>query len=225
MKRFWLLLLLLYLVCATSLARGETKPHSTIPQGAFVIVSEWSLDGDTPKGFEKEIKVGLPQVELENGCIRLLSKESSYGLKKKVKFSVKDYPYVHWSWQARTLPKGGDFRKKQTDDQAGQLYLLFPRFPAKLNTRILGYLWENETPKGTSGTSTAWSKLRCIVLRDKADPLGTWYKESRNVYEDYKRLFKEEPPNLGSVALYINSQHTASDAEILYGPIYFTREP
>jgi len=208
-----------------SLARGETKPHSTMPQGSFVIVSEWSLDGDTPKGFQKEIKAGLPQVELENGCIRLSSKESSYGFKKKVKFSVKDYPYVHWSWQARTLTKGGDFRKKETDDQAAQLYLLFPRFPDKLNTRILSYLLENETPKGTSGTSTARSKLKCIVLRDKTDPLRTWHKESRNVYEDCKRLFKEEPPNLGSVALYINSQHTASDAEILYGPIYFTREP
>jgi len=212
-------------VSATSLARGETKAHFTIPQGAFVIVSEWSLDGNIPKGFEKEVKVGRPQVKLKDGSIKLLSKGSSYGFKKNLKLSIKDYPYVHWSWQARTLPKGGDFRKRETDDQAGQLYLLFPRFPVKLNTRILGYLWENETPKGTSGTSTAWSKLKCLVLRDKTNSLGTWYKESRNVYKDYKRLFKEEPPDLGSVALYINSQHTASEAKILYGPIYFTREP
>jgi hypothetical protein len=225
MKRSCLFLLLFCFVFSTGFARGETKPSSTIPQGAFVIVSKWSLDGDTPKGFEKEIKEGVPHVEVEHGCIRILSKESSYGFKKKVEFSVKDYPYLHWSWQARTLPKGGDFRKRETDDQAGQLYVLFPRFPAKLNTRILGYLWENETPKGTSGTSTAWSKLKCIVLRDKTDPLGAWYKESRNVYEDYKRLFEEEPPTVGSVAFYINSQHTASGAEILYGPIYFTRKP
>jgi len=225
MRRFCLFLLLLYSVSAPGFAGGETKPHATVPKGAFVIVSEWLLDGDTPRGFEKEIKEGLPQVGLENGCIKLLSKESSYGFKRKVEFSVKDYPYLHWSWQARTLPKGGDFRKRETDDQAGQLYLLFPRFPAKVNTRMLGYLWENETPKGTSGISTAWSKLKYIVLRDKTDPLGAWYKESRNVYEDYKGLFKEEPPDLGSVALYINSQHTASEAEILYGPIYFTREP
>jgi hypothetical protein len=225
MTRFWLFLLLSYLVSTMGLARGETKPHFTIPQGALEIVSEWSLDGDTPEGFEKEVKVGLPQAELEDGSIKFLSKESSFGYKKELELSVKDYPYVHWSWQARTLPKGGDFRKRETDDQAGQIYLLFPRFPAKLNTRILGYLWENETPKGTSGTSTAWSKLKCIVLRDKTDPLGNWYKESRNAYEDYKRLFKEEPPALGSVAIYINSQHTGSEAEILYGPIYFTSEP
>jgi len=225
MRRFCLFFLLFCLVSATSLARGENKPHFTVPHGAFVVVSEWSLDGETPKGFEKEVKAGQPRVEVEDGSIKLLSKESSFGFNKSLKLSVKDYPYIHWSWQARTLPKGGDFRKRETDDQAGQLYLLFPRFPAKLNTRILGYLWENETPKGTSATSAAWSKLKCTVLRDKTDPLGNWYKESRNAYEDYKRLFEEEPPDLGAVAIYINSQYTGSEAEILYGPIYFTREP
>ncbi len=212
-------------IAVVSPANGPKTLEVTIPTGAFVIVSEWSLDGDIPKGFDQEVKVEPPRVELEGSFIKLSSKKSSFGFKKEVKLSVKDYPYVHWSWQARTLPKGGDVRKRETDDQAGQLYLLFPRFPAKLNTRILGYLWENETPKGTSGTSTAWSKAKYVVVRDKTDPLGTWYKESRNVYEDYKKLFEEEPPELGSVSVNINSQHTGSEAEILFGPIYFTREP
>lgn len=212
-------------IAVVSPANGPKTLEVTMPTGAFVIVSEWSLDGDIPKGFDQEVKVEPPRVELERSFIKLSSKKSSFGFKKEVKLSVKDYPYVHWSWQARTLPKGGDVRKRETDDQAGQLYLLFPRFPAKLNTRILGYLWENETPKGTSGTSTAWSKAKYVVVRDKTDPLGTWYKESRNVYADYKKLFEEEPPELGSVSVYINSQHTGSEAEILFGPIYFTREP
>ena len=225
MKRLCVILLLFFLLSMTKLASSETKPNVAIPPGALVIVSEWLLDGDTPRGFTKEIKAGLPRVELEDGFIKLSSTKSSFGFKKELKGSVKEKPHLHWSWQARKLPKGGDFRKRETDDQAGQLYVLFPRFPAKVNTLMLGYLWENEAPKGTSGTSTAWSKLKYIVLRDKTDPLGTWYRESRNVYEDFKRLFGEEPPDLGAVAMYINSQHTGSEAEILYGPIYFTREP
>jgi hypothetical protein len=212
-------------IAGVSPANGPKTLEVTIPTDAFVIVSEWSVDGDIPKGFSQEVKVAPPRVELEGSFIKLSSKKSSFGFKKEVKLSVEDYPYVHWSWQARTLPKGGDVRKRETDDQAGQLYLLFPRFPAKLNTRILGYLWENETPKGASGTSTAWSKAKYVVVRDKTDPLGTWHEESRNVYEDYKKLFEEEPPELGSVSVYINSQHTGSEAEILFGPIYFTRKP
>jgi len=225
MKKFTLFLIIFCMLSTANFAGGETKPELAIPKGAMIIASEWALDGDTPKGFTKEIKVGQPQVELQNSFLRLSSKKTSFGFKKNLKASIKDYPYIHWSWQARMLPKGGDFRKKETDDQAGQLYVLFPRFPAKINTLIVGYLWENGAPKGTSGTSTAWSKLKYIVLRDKTDPLGVWHNESRNVYEDFKKLFNEEPPELGGVALYINSQHTGSEAEILYGPIYFTRKP
>jgi hypothetical protein len=219
------LFLLFCLIPATSIAGGLEKQDLAIPKGALVIVSEWSLEGDTPKGFSKEVKVEPPQAELEGNFIKLSAKKSAFGFKKEIEFSVKEYPYVHWAWQARTLPKGGDVRKRDTDDQAGQLYLLFPRFPAKVNTRVLGYLWENETPKGTMGTSTAWSKAKYVVVRDKTDPLSIWHEESRNAYEDYKKLFEEEPPELGSVSIYINSQHTGSEAEILFGPIYFTREP
>jgi len=225
MRRFCIFFVILLLVSGTNFVGGETKPNLAIPKEALIVASEWVLDGDTPRGFSKEIKTGQPQVALENGFLRLSSKKSSFGFKKGLRTSVKDYPYIHWSWQARKLPKGGDFRKKETDDQAGQLYVLFPRAPAKVNTRMLGYLWENETPKGTSGTSTTWSKLKCIVLRDKTDPLGVWHNESRNVYEDYKKFFNEEPPEVGGVALYINSQHTGSEAEILYGPIFFTKNP
>jgi hypothetical protein len=225
MRRILLSLVIFFLLSAADFAIGETMPSQAVPQGALVVASKWALDGDTPKGFTKEIKEGQPQVALENGFLRLSSNKTSFGFKREVKASIKKYPYLNWSWQARRLPRGGDFRKRETDDQAGQLYVLFPRFPAKVNTLMVGYLWESEVPKGTSGTSTAWSKLKYIVLRDKTDPLGTWYRESRNVYEDFKRLFGEEPPDLGAVALYINSQHTGSEAEILYGPIYFTREP
>jgi len=225
MRRILLSLFFFLLVLAVDFAMGEAMANQSVPQGALVVASKWALDGDTPKGFSKEIKEGQPQVALENGFLRLSSSKTSFGFKREVKASIKEYPYLNWSWQARRLPRGGDFRKRETDDQAGQLYVLFPRFPAKVNTLMVGYLWESEAPKGTSGTSAAWSKLRYIVLRDKTDPLGTWYRESRNVYEDFKMLFGEEPPDLGALAIYINSQHTGSDAEILYGPIYFTREP
>ena len=94
---------------------------------------------------------------------------------------------------ATMLPNAGDFRSKQTDDQAAQIYVLFPKFPKFVNTRIVGYHWDSEAPKGARGASPAWPKIKCIVLRDKTDPLGVWVEEKRNIYEDYIALFDEEP--------------------------------
>ena len=92
-------------------------------------------------------------------------------------------------------------------------------FPAVLNIPIIGYVWDNEAPKGWSGRSTqvGGDKLRYIVLRNKTDKLGFWYTERRNVYEDYKKLFPDinggEPlgPTTG-LQVYINTQRTKSPA-------------
>ena len=75
MKRLCVILLLFFLLCMTKLASSETKPNVAIPPGALVIASEWLLDGDTPRGFTKEVKMGLPQVALEDGFLRLSAED------------------------------------------------------------------------------------------------------------------------------------------------------
>ena len=60
----------------------------------------------------------------------------------------------------------------------------------------------------------AWrSDTRVIVLRDRSDPLGTWFDESRDLYADYKALFGTPPSLMQGVAIQSNSQHTASRGE------------
>jgi hypothetical protein len=89
----------------------------------------------------------------------------------------------------------------------------------------MGYIWDAATPTGTSGTSTAYSKMKYVVLQSGADKLGQWTWETRNVFEDYTKCFQEDPPTAGGVLLYINTQHTQSSAEIYYGEIFFSAKP
>jgi hypothetical protein len=111
------------------------------------------------------------------------------------------------------------------DDQAGQVYVIFPKFPTMMNSRSMGYIWDSKAPVGLSGTSTAYSKMKYVVLQSGPERLGQWVSETRNVYEDYKKLFQEEPPRVGAVLLYINSQHTKSSAECFYADIFFSSSP
>ncbi len=97
-------------------------------------------------------------------------------------------------------------------------------FRPKLNTEIVGYLWEsNPKNKGAEGESPAWSKSKVIVLQAGPEKLNQWVQEKRNVYEDYKRLFKKEPPKTGGISLYINTQHTQGKAESFFSQIYFSK--
>jgi hypothetical protein len=183
-----------------------------------------------PKGWVQEKELG-PQSKIAVGqekdfhFVHLLSVSDGFGIKKEFSFDIRKYPYLTWRWKATRLPKGGDIRKRDTDDQTGQIYVLFPKFPAMVNTRSMGYIWDTATPAGTSGTSTAYSKMKYVVLQSGADKLGQWTLETRNVYEDYKKYFQEDPPAVGGVLLYINTQHTQSSAEIYYGEIFFSTKP
>jgi hypothetical protein len=204
---------------------------SSMAQEGILWVDKFSLEKVTdsiPEGWQLEKKSGDPQVKVEQSgdqaYVRFISNNSSFGLRKEMNFSIKEYPYLNWKWKATRLPEKGDFLKKETDDQAAQMYVIFPRFPAKLNTEIVGYLWEsNPKNKGREGESPAWSKSKVIVLQAGPEKLNQWVQEKRNVYEDYKKLFKKEPPKAGGISIYINTQHTQGKAESFFSQIYFSK--
>jgi hypothetical protein len=204
---------------------------SSKAQEGILRVDQFSLGKGTdrvPEGWQLEKKAGDPQIKVEqsgdNAYVRFISNNSSFGLRKEMNFSIKDYPYLNWKWKVTRLPEKGDFLKKETDDQAAQMYILFPRFPAKVNTEIVGYLWEsNPKNKGVEGESPAWSKSKVIVLQAGPEKLNQWVQEKRNVYEDYKKLFKKEPPKAGGISIYINTQHTQGKAESFFDHIYFSK--
>jgi len=221
-KGFWIGLSILFglLIVLSSVAQEGVLWVDKFSEGKVV--------NDVPAGWKLEKKTGDPELKVQqsggDSFVRFRSDNSSFGLKKEMDFDIKDYPYLNWRWKVTRLPEKGDFLKKDTDDQAAQVYVLFPRFPAKLNTEIVGYLWEsNPKNKGREGESPAWSKSKVIVLQAGPEKLNQWVQEKRNVYEDYKKLFKKEPPKSGGIALYINTQHTQGKAESYFGPIYFSK--
>jgi hypothetical protein len=194
------------------------------------------MQKDCPAGWLLDIKKGEAAISLERGSqiyyLHMKSNDSSYGVKNGIKVDIKEYPYLNWRWKVTTLPDGGDVRKSGTDDQAMQIYVAFTPtgFPEALNTPVLGYIWDNEAPKGWTGRSSAigGGKLRYVVVRNKMDRLGQWYTEKRNIYEDYKKLLKDvecaDPPGVThGVEFYINTQNTKSTAESYVGDVYFSK--
>ena len=145
----------------------------------------------------------------------------SYEIKGKV--NIKETPIIEWSWKAVTLPKNGDSCKKAVDDQAVQIYVVWPRFPEAVRSRILGYIWDTTELVGTVCKSEKTGTVTYFVLRSGTADLGKWMTERRNVCEDYKKVYNEdcEPPAAVSVA--IDSNDTRETAESLVGAIFFKR--
>jgi len=89
--------------------------------------------------------------------------------------------------------QGGDARKKATDDEALQIYVTFPRFPAAVRSRVIGYIWDSTAPAGAIFKSEKTGLVTYVVMRSGDADLGKWITETRNVCEDYKKIYGEEP--------------------------------
>jgi len=230
-------ILCLFLVIAFVLAgsdSGHSEKTGWIPAARF---SGLPTKPGVPAGWVLDRNAGNPILSLQKDgdavFLRLVSEgNSAFGIKKEVRVDIRQYPYLIWRWKASRLPKGGDVRQRSRDDQALQLYIAFQPFgfPAKFKTPVIGYIWDNEAPKGWMGKSpkVGGDKLRYVVSRNRTDRMDTWYTEKRNIYEDYRQLFKDigggEPKGLTQgIALYIDSQDTRSHAEGQIGEVYFAK--
>ena len=130
-------------------------------------------------------------------------------------------PWLTWRWKVTELPRGGDFRRARTDDQAAQVLVAFS------DRRVLTYIWDTTAPKGTmqSASSLPLVHIFAVVCQSGAEVMNQWIAESRNVREDYERAFGRTAPKVKGVRLQINSQHTGTSAESYFGEVAFRSEP
>lgn len=183
-----------------------------------------------PEGWrlkEWKGKASFKLVDSETGkTLQLTSDSTSMALYRDIDFDLKQYPLLNWRWKVTRLPEKGDVRRKNADDQAAQVYVVFSRWPEAVNSRLVGYIWDTTAPAGLAVTSARTSNVRYIVLKSGPEGLDRWFSEKRNVLADYKRLFNEEPPSSGkiSVSVMIDSDNTGSSAESFIGDIFFSKE-
>ena len=142
----------------------------------------------------------------------------------KGKVDLKQTPILERSWKVVVLPKGGDSRRKATDDQAAQVYVAWPRFPEAVRSRIIGYVWDTTAPVGLVAPSEKTGTVTYIIVRSGTADLGRWVTERRNVVEDFRRIYGEAPEAPGAVSIAIDSNDTTSSAESFMGSIVFRRQ-
>lgn len=184
--------------------------------------------GGLPPGWQLQTFAGQPNFEpvrSEMGHVfRLKPAASSFALYRGVVVDLDDLPLLSWVWNVTRLPSAGDARQAHTDDQAAQVYVIFPRWPGpKANSDVIGYIWDTTVPVGTRLVSPKASNVRLIVVESGSQSLGAWRRYRRNVREDYVALFGHRPPRVGSVAIMADADDTGGAAEAMVGDLAFSR--
>ena len=66
----------------------------------------------------------------------------------------------------------------------------------------LNYIWDGKSPIGTIVDNAFTDFAKMIVVQSGAQRIGSWVEEERDVYQDYKLSFGEEPPAINGCRDY-----------------------
>lgn len=156
----------------------------------------------------------------DNGkmVLKAYSFHAASGLIKKLKLNVREYQTLRWSWKIDHTLKKEDVKTKRGDDFAARVYAVFPR-TFFWRTRAICYVWASKLPKDAHVPSPHTSNSIDVAVESGNDKVGSWVTEERNIYEDYRRFFGEEPPALGAVALMTDTDDSQDEATAFYGDI------
>lgn len=200
-------------------------------------------DGWKPLTFKKVERHTKYDLVKDGGTVvvKARSDASASGLTKEIKIDPREYPIVQWRWKVENLLKKSDVSRKNGDDYPARLYITFEYEPDKVgftkklkykagqaifgNIPIgaLNYIWDSKTPPGAIVDNAFTDFAKMIVVRSGPREVGTWVIEERNIYEDYRKAFGEEPPMINGVAIMTDTDNTKEAATAYYGDILFQK--
>jgi hypothetical protein len=238
--------LTLALLAIPSIIGAQSGPAIEVGGFSNAVIGDGLPAGWKPLTFKKIERHTLYALVKDDGTVvvKAVSEASASGLRREIKINPKEYPIVQWRWKASNILKKGNVYRKDGDDYPARLYITFEYDAGKLSfserlkygaARLLygeypplaaiNYIWESRAPIGTMVPNPYIDRIKMIVVESGPDKLNQWVSEERNVSEDYKRAFGEEPPMISGVAIMTDTDNTGESATAYYGDIFFKKGP
>jgi hypothetical protein len=173
-------------------------------------------------------------------CMRADATDGQSALQRLIRISPASHPVLEFSWLVPRLP--GDTKPPARPSPRARLMLAFHGDPAKLDfeQRIhlrlakaatgaalpyasLIYVWQ-EGMKAEAVVKSPYSeRVRLIAMPAGADHLDRWQSFRRNVRDDYRRAFGEDPGDIVGVGIYTDVDNDGGPGQAFYGDITFRR--
>ena len=170
--------------------------------------------------------------------VKASADRSASGLRHPLRIDPNEHPFLTWRWKVNELITSADNTRREAEDSPvrvlvtfdgdfdnlslsdrllfDNVYLLTGR---RLPYATLVYIWENRASRNTVIPNLHSSRIKMIVAESGNGRVGQWQEITRNVYEDYRRAFGEDPGDIVAVGVLTDSDNTQQTARALYGDI------
>lgn len=145
---------------------------------------------------------------------------------------------LRWRWKTDALIRDQDNTRSAFEDSPLRLVVRFDGDRAKLDFSermfaaqvkavtgqelpyaTLMYIWARQTPAETVIPSRFTERIRMIVVDSGSERLGRWQAVRRNLVEDFRRAFGEEPGPITAIGIMTDTDNTGGQAAAWYGDI------
>lgn len=158
--------------------------------------------------------------------------------RRKVDIPVARLNEVSFSWRVDRLIEGASVADIDREDAPARVIFAFAGDASRLSARnrmmfelahaltgeappfaTLMYVWEGKEPVDSLIVNGRTDRVRKIVLDSGPARLGQWRHHRRNLVDDFRRAFGEDPGPLVAIAVMTDADNTRSVAQAWYGPI------
>lgn len=153
---------------------------------------------------------------------------------------------LQWRWSVSETPPASDLSRKDGDDFAARLYVLFDPPPSHLSfadkaklaigRRLFGdglpraalcYVWAHREPVGTIAPNAYTDRVRMIVLdQGPGAGLDDWRTHQRDLAADYTAAFGHAPaPRVIGLSLMTDTDNTGASVTARYADLRIVTRP
>lgn len=230
------------------------NPSRLITLGLFsIVLPAWGAElsmrletWDVQTLPKVERKAVWKAIEIEGRpALQAYAEDAASGLTRPLDVSAEG-ARLHWRWSVSDTVAAGDLSRKEGDDFAARLYVLFDPPPSHLSfadkarlavgRRLFGeslpraalcYVWAHREPVGTITPNAYTDRVRMIVV-DQGPPTNAddWRAHSRDLAADYVAAFGHSPaPRVIGVSLMTDTDNTGATVTARYADLRLDTTP
>lgn len=196
----------------------------------------------------------LPKVERANQfalvndgdrrVLRIRSHASASSWAAPLDIDTTRLPMLQWRWKVSRALSASDLRRRESDDYAARLYVLFALPTDRLSladrlllqsarllagvdvpTAALCYVWGRAQPVGSSGWNPYTDRVRMVVVDSGDEQAGRWRDHRRNLGTDWAEAFGGALPRVSGLALSADTDNSGEQVETWFADPRFGAAP
>ncbi|MGF1769936.1 DUF3047 domain-containing protein [Enterovibrio makurazakiensis] len=188
---------------------------------AFLPLSEWEK-----KRFEGETEYQLVQnIHFNAPVLYGRSEASASGLIREMEIDLTETPWISWYWKVSESPTVTNEIFKAQDDFAWRIGVTVTPGLTMMSSETIIYVWSaNKTHNSFWGNPFSPRSFKMLAANGGVEK-GEWQYVSRNVREDFQRLYGENYRTLSAVSIMSDSDNSKSRSAAYMSTIRFSSSP